>query len=205
MSLINHFSLVAKTITTCTLIVSTVFISGLAQASWSLDGDNSSLYYVTSKAASVSEVNSFGALSGGISDEGRATVTIQLASVDTAIEIRNERMREILFQVSRFPLASVSIDTDAEILGSLTPGESRSISYEAVVELNGVSEPLELDLLITGQQDGGLLVTLSKPLIVHANTFGLAEGVEELREIAGLPSINNNVVIDFTLQFDKMD
>jgi len=59
--------------------------------------------------------------------------------------------------------------------------------------------------LITGQQDGGLLVTLSKPLIVHANTFGLAEGVEELREIAGLPSINNNVVIDFTLQFDKMD
>jgi len=45
-------------------------------------------------------------------------------------------------------------------------------------------------------------VVLAKPLIINAATFGLSVAVEQLREIAGLPSINNNVVVDFTLQFD---
>jgi hypothetical protein len=40
-----------------------------------------------------------------------------------------------------------------------------------------------------------------KPLSVAAGSFGLAEAVEQLREIAGLPAINPNVVVDFTLVY----
>jgi polyisoprenoid-binding protein YceI len=183
-------------------IVLPLIFSQPVQAGWALDGGSSSLYYVTSKAAAVSELNSFGELSGSIADDGRASVSIMLGSVDTAIDIRNERMREIVFQVATYPLATVSLSADANQLNNMTAGDTVRTTVEAMLDLHGMVQPLTLDLVITGLKEGGLQVSLARPLILNASTFGLAEGVEQLREIAGLPSINNNVVVDFTLQFD---
>lgn len=171
-------------------------------AGWSLDGEASSLFYVTSKASAVSELNTFGELSGSIADNGNASVSISLGSVNTAIEIRDERMREFVFQVATYPLATVTLSADAAQLRGLSPGDSIRSSYEAMLDLHGTKQPLTLELVVTRLNGGGLLVALARPLILNAATFGLAEGVEQLRGIAGLPSINNNVVVDFTLQFD---
>jgi len=176
--------------------------SQCAFAGWTLNDSNSSLYYVTSKASAVSELNSFTELSGSISDNGQANVAISLGSVDTAIDIRNERMREIVFQVASFPLASVSLSADTRLLESLVPGENILRSYDITVELHGSEQTMNVDVSMTKLAGGGLQVVLAKPLIVNAASFGLGAAVEELREIAGLPSINNNVVVDFTLQFD---
>src|SRR5688572_8053740 len=85
-----------------------------SHAEWTLDGRASSFFYVTTKAAAVTEVNSFSGLSGGISDEGKASLVIDLETVDTAIEIRDQRMRDLVFQVADFPDATVSVDVDAE-------------------------------------------------------------------------------------------
>jgi len=171
-----------------------------AFAGWTLDSDASSLYYVTSKAAAVSELNSFAELSGSIDDNGNASVAISLASVDTAIDIRNERMREIVFQVASFPLATVSLQ--AEQINTMSAGDTRMQTYDAVVDLHGIEATVSVEVMVTALKNGGLLVSLARPLIINAGTFGLADSVEQLREIAGLPSINNNVVVDFTLQFD---
>ena len=173
-----------------------------AFAGWTLNDSNSSLYYVTSKASAVSELNSFAELSGNISDNGQANIAISLGSVDTAIDIRNERMREIVFQVSSYPLASVSLTADTRLIESLVPGENILRSYDITVELHGSEQTMNIDVSMTRLTGGGLQVVLAKPLIVNAASFGLGAAVEELREIAGLPSINNNVVVDFTLQFD---
>lgn len=183
-------------------LISFLACSQTALAGWTLNGDNSSLYYITSKAAAVSELNSFSGLSGSIADDGKASVAISLASVDTAIDIRNERMRDIVFQVATYPQATVSLAVDARALAGLAAGGSFEADYEATVDLHGVQQTLPLAVVVSGLQNGGLLVTLARPLIVNAASFGLAEGVEQLRVIAGLPSINNNVVVDFTLQFD---
>jgi hypothetical protein len=171
-------------------------------ASWTLNPENSSLFYVTSKASAVSEVNTFGELSGSITDNGAAEVKISLGSVDTAIDIRNERMRDIVFQVSTYPLATVSLETDARLLDSLMPGENILRSYEISVSLHGAEQSMNIDVSTTKLAGGSIQVVLAKPLIINAATFGLSAAVEQLREIAGLPSINNNVVVDFTLQFD---
>jgi hypothetical protein len=42
-----------------------------------------------------------------------------------------------------------------------------------------------------------------KPVVVNAPEFKLAEGVEALREIAGLPSISLAVPVSFVLAFDQ--
>jgi len=174
-------------------------------AAWTLNQDDSALYYITSKAAAVSELNSFTELSGSINDAGNGSLAISLSSVDTAVDIRNERMRDIVFQVASYPIASISVQADGAMLAGMSVGETIQATFDAVIELHGIQQNMPVELTVNKQESGGLLVVLAKPLIINAASFGLAESVEQLREIAGLPSINNNVVVDFTLQFDAAD
>ena len=50
-----------------------------------------------------------------------------------------------------------------------------------------------------------LLVTSSQPVVVDAGALGLDEGVERLREIAGLPSITPAVPVSFRLTLRQPD
>lgn len=174
-----------------------------ARADWQLDAAASSLFYVTSKASAVSEVNSFATLGGGIDAQGKATLGIDLASVQTAVEIRDQRMREIAFQTEQFPQATVSLQVDLAALDAMAAGSSTSASHTATVALHGVSQELTVDLRIIKLDADSIQVQNAKPLIVAAGSFGLAEAVEQLREIAGLPAINPNVVVDFTLVYNQ--
>ncbi len=85
-----------------TLLLLLSLTASQAFAGWTLDNTDSRLSFVTVKAQNVAEVHSFTQLSGEVDSTGIATVTIQLASVDTLIEIRDERMREVLFQTDIF-------------------------------------------------------------------------------------------------------
>ena len=174
-------------------------------AGWTLNPVDSALYYITSKAAAVSEMNSFTELSGSIDDAGNGSLAISLSSVDTAVDIRNERMRDIVFQVTNYPIASISVKAEGAMLSAMSAGETVQATFDAVIDLHGMQQSMPVELAVNKQESGGLLIVLAKPLIINAASFGLAESVEQLREIAGLPSINNNVVVDFTLQFDVAD
>lgn len=174
-----------------------------ASADWQLDPAASALYYVTSKASAVSEVNRFGTLSGAIDTQGKATLGIDLASVNTGIEIRDQRMREIVFQTAQFPQALVSVQVDAAALTALPVGATSTAMYDATVELHGVSQPVSAELQLVKLDADSIQVQTARPLLIAAGSFALAEAVEQLREIAGLPSINPNVVVDFTLVYHQ--
>ena len=134
---------------------------------------------------------------------GKAMLGIDLASVQTNIEIRDQRMREIVFQTQQFPQASITVQVDTAALDAMAAGSSVTASHNASIALHGVSQELAVDLLVTKLDADSIQVQNARPLIVAAGSFGLAEAVEQLREIAGLPSINPNVVVDFTLVYHK--
>jgi hypothetical protein len=140
-------------------------------------------------------------LSGSISDAGVATLSIDLATVDTAIDIRNQRMRDIVFQVAQFPKAEVSVTVDVEAMKAMKAGIGSTGSYPVSVSLHGVKAEMTADLQVIKLDATTLQVQLARPLIVAADKFGLAAGVEELRTVANLPSITPNVVVDFTLVY----
>ena len=188
--------LFGKSIAAAVLLASTA-----AQAEWKLDGAASSFYYVTNKAAAVSEVNTFKGLSGAISEQGAATLSIDLATVDTAVDVRNQRMRDIVFQVAQFPKADVSVAVDTAALSALKAGSSVTGSYPVSVSLHGMKAELMADLQVTRLDAKTLQVQLARPLIVAASSFGLVDAVEELRKLANLASITPNVVVDFTLVY----
>jgi polyisoprenoid-binding protein YceI len=173
-----------------------------AQADWVLNSERSRLSFVSTKAINVAEVHKISDLSGGIKPDGSADIMIGLTSVDTGIELRDDRMRDMLFETDRFGLANVSATVDAGKLEQLDPGESTEMILEANLSLHGVSRPLQIELVVVRSGESRLVATSAKPIVINAPDFGLGTGVEALREIAGLPSISLAVPVSFVLTFD---
>jgi|TARA_B110000196_G_C21048568_1_gene616147 polyisoprenoid-binding protein YceI len=171
-------------------------------ASWTLDGSNSTLSFISTKAINVAEVHSFGALAGSVNDAGEVEITIDLTSVDTGIEIRDDRMQEMLFDTASFSSAVITTSVDMGLLSELAMGESSAASVGGELALHGHTVPLTFDVLITRTSESGLLVVSKQPVVISAAQFGLAEGVDSLREIAGLPSISVAVPVSFVLSFN---
>lgn len=180
-----------------------VVLAAPAHASWVLDNDASRVSFVTTKAGAVAEVHKFTSISGSVSDSGQVGVTIELASVDTMIPIRDERMRDILFETSVFPEATLTASVDAAALSGLAAGESRQMSVSAELAMRNQTQAITLDLVVAKLSDSRLMVSSLQPVVITAAQVDLAEGVEELRDIAGLPSISPAVPVSVVLTFDS--
>lgn len=76
------------------IFFSLLVLSQSVLADWMLDKDQSVLNFITTKNASKTEVQSFDIMQGSIK-QSLATLTVDLSSVDTGIDIRDERLREL--------------------------------------------------------------------------------------------------------------
>ena len=174
-----------------------------AWAEWRLSNERSTVAFVTVKAGDVAETHRFGKLSGGVADDGAVGVEINLASVDTLIPIRDERMRDILFETARFPTAKINTTIDLPSLTALAAGESRNLDVDGVLALKGVELPLRMEVTAARLSEDAMLVASRKPAVVYAASVGLVAAVEQLREIASLPSISKAVPVNFVLVFER--
>lgn len=172
-----------------------------AMAQWSLNNDQSTLSFVTVKADHVAEVHTFDRLSGSVDASGNVAITIELASVNTMIDIRNERMQAMLFETDMFPQAEISARVNVASLRAMASGESRSQNLDLTLEMHGESNDYSTDVIVTRTTDG-VVVSSLKPILVTAENHALVSGVEALREVAGLPSISRAVPVSFTVVFD---
>lgn len=187
-------------IMTIALAAAALFIAP-AQAAWKLDGQNSAISFVSTKAINAAEVHKFGEMTGGMDDMGQVSVSISLDSVDTAIELRDERMREMLFETDQYGTATVSATVDAAAIASMEPGSSTSMTIEGEVSLHGIDRVMPMNVIVVRSGDRGLVVSSAQPVIVNASQFRLVEGVQKLTEVAGLPSISTAVPVSFVLTF----
>ncbi len=173
-----------------------------AGASWTLDNDSSRISFVSTKAGSAAEVHRFSALEGRVDDDGNVTVSIDLDSVDTAIQIRDERMREMLFETGRYPTATLVTTVDLETINALEAGTSEDMTIEGQLMLHGATVSLTIETTVARLSDSRLMAVSQKPMIVNASQVGLLEGIERLRAVAALPTISPAVPVTFVLTFD---
>ena len=185
------------------LIAATVLTATPCLASWTLDNDASQVSFVSVKAGDAGEVHRFTEISGGLSANGDASVTIQLASVDTLIPIRDERMREMLFQTEIFPIATLNANVDMDTLNAIDPGDSVDMTANLHLVLRDKQVQLPAEMIVARLGDHRLMVSSRKPVIVNAASVDLVAGIEALREIANLPSISKAVPVSFVLTFEE--
>ena len=178
-------------------------IAPLAEGTWALDPAGSRLSYVSIKAGEVAEANRFDTLGGTVAADGTATLEIDLASVNTGVDIRNERMREIFFGVAEFPKANVTAKLDPVAFAGLAVGQSLTRPLKANVTIKGASSDVETEVLVTRVSENRVTVVPTAPVIVSTDMFGLTDELGELRALAQLPSITPAVPVTFSLAFTR--
>jgi len=188
------------------LVVSNVVIAKLNfvttshPGQWVLNNKASTLNFITSKNASKTEVQTFKKLRGHIADT-KVSMTVDLNSVDTGIEIRDERIRELFFDIVHFPTAEISITLNKSDLKFIKQGQAKILKLDADIELQGEVQTIPVELQIVALDKNQLLVFSRLPVIVDLKNFNLLKGVNALREIAKLQSINTTIPVTFSLLF----
>ncbi len=180
------------------MIVLFMLLSPYALSEWKVDNGLSTVSFITIKKKDAAEVHHFKEVSGQLSDSGEFKFTVDLNSVDTSIEVRDQRMREVLFNTVDFPDVTLTAQLDGKVISSLQAGDAQAIVTEASINLHGQSQTVKIEALVVRSGDK-LIVASSKPVVVNAAEFDLAKGVEKLREIAKLPSISHAVPVSFVL------
>ena len=104
------------------LAMALLLVTGQVWAQWELDNEKSSVNFVSIKNDSAAEIHSFSSLVGYIGAKGNVQLGIDLNSVETLVPIRNERMREMLFEVVKFPAANITAQVDAVIIAAAAEG-----------------------------------------------------------------------------------
>ncbi|WP_295388551.1 YceI family protein [uncultured Thiodictyon sp.] len=172
-----------------------------AWADWTLDPARSHLAFVSIKAKDVAEVHTFNEIKGRIAPDGKADIALMLDSVETLVPIRNQRMREILFDTADYKDAVFTAKIDPERIKAMAVGEIADITAEGTLSLHGQTQPVTLVVQAAKVASNTLMVASVKPVVVDAAKFGMTEGVEKLREVAGLAAISNAVPVSFVLTF----
>jgi polyisoprenoid-binding protein YceI len=171
-----------------------------ANAHWILIENESSVNFVSTKNQHFSETQQFRTIKGEFSPEGKLQIEIDLASIDSGIEIRDTRMREQLFVVDKFPVANLLAQLPESVL-ALEKGNSISVSIPAELSIMGISKTINVTVQVTRKADNGIVATSTQSILISAADFGLTSGIEILQKLAGLSGIGLTVPVNFNLVF----
>lgn len=185
------------------IFLSTLCVQAVA-VSYELNSARSSLNFVSTKQSHVAEVFKAEQLSGSISDTGSATLLIDLEGIESGIDLRNDRLRSLLFETHIFDRASVSISVDVKSINTLAIGQSMTYEAIASVDLHGMVVDAATQLSVSKLQGSDLLVRSTVPILINAADFNLVSGIDALREIGNLQSISYTVPVSFTLLYNAI-
>lgn len=178
-------------------------VSFSSMAQWQVAEQDSRVSFVSVKKGDIAEVHHFKQLKGTLKDNGEFTLAIPLMSVSTGIDVRDERMQNLLFEVSLFPELKLTAQVDSQMLNTLAVGESKVANIDGKIALHGKQQTKTFSVMVTKVSANKMLVSSFQPMIVNANEFGLEGGVDKLRVIAGLSNISQAVPVSFVLSLTQ--
>ncbi|MDG1770527.1 MAG: YceI family protein [Luminiphilus sp.] len=170
-------------------------------ADWRLTSA-SKVGYVSIKNNAIAEHNVFSGVTGSLSKKGQLQINIDLSTVETQVDIRNQRMRELFFEVTQYPQAVVTAELDVQELAQIDSGAPLEIVKPFTLSLHGIEATAEAHLRVVAV-GGRAWVSTVRPILISAADFGLEGGVSALQKIAGLEAIATVVPVSIDLKFVK--
>jgi OmpA-OmpF porin, OOP family len=169
-------------------LVASVVEAGAASP-WTLDPASSSLKYQSVKKITVIETNQIRNLSGTIEPNGAASVSIDLNSVETGIDIRNVRMRFLFFETFKYPTATVATQVDPAAFADLPTKRRLKLKLPFTLDLHGFKKDLQADVVVTMISDTMVSVASDGPIEIKAEDFGLGPAIEKLERAGDVTNI----------------
>ena len=183
---------------TCVLLL---LFTQATLADWRLTSA-SKVGYVSIKNNVIAEHNYFSGVTGSLNKKGQLKVSIDLSTVETQVDIRNQRMRDLFFEVMQYPEAVVTAQLDMQELAQVESGAPLELVKPFTLSLHGVESTAEAHLRIVSV-GGRAWVSTVRPILISAADFGLEGGVAALRKIAGLEAIAAVVPVSVNLKLVK--
>ena len=168
---------------------------------WQIDAQSSQLRFQSVKNVTKVESSTFAAFSGALDADGTLSLHVFLDSVDTKIDLRNVRMRFLLFETFRFPEAVITAKINPADLADLPTLRRKTLHLTYTLDLHGVKKELETDVAVTMLQDDTVVVSSTVPVVIATDDFGLSEGIQKLQEAANVVIIPSGTIsFDLTLK-----
>lgn len=188
-----------KTLTACaalSMAATTAFAD-----TWTLDSGMSSVAFGSIKNDYAGESHSFTGVTGKVGADGMVMLEVALGSVQTNIDVRNERMVEFVF--NNAPSATISAEMDMAAMEGLAVGDTTIV--EATGTLNLLGEELDVDanLFVMRMSDTRVMVLTDGMAMLSTEDAGIDAGIDKLQELAGLDSITRVSPVTMRLMFDK--
>ena len=183
---------------TCVLLL---LVTQATLADWRLTAA-SKVGYVSIKNNVIAEHNYFSGVTGTLNKKGQLKVSIDLSTVETQVDIRNQRMRDLFFEVMQYPEAVVTAQLDMQELAQVESGAPLELVKPFTLSLHGIESTGEAHLRIVSV-GGRAWVSTVRPILISAADFGLEGGVAALRKIAGLEAIAAVVPVSVNLKLVK--
>jgi OOP family OmpA-OmpF porin len=185
------------------LLLALAATPGSAQAQeWLLNASASRFYMQTLKANSIFEVHQFTGLDGTVSKDGDASIKIDLTSVASGVDVRDVRMRFLLFETYKFPNAEVTAKLDMGKLQELLTTGRITYPLKFTLNLHGFTKEIEAPVTVTRISDKSVSVATIKPLVLNADAFGFVGGIAKLSEAVNGTMIAPAATFTFDLLFE---
>jgi polyisoprenoid-binding protein YceI len=191
-----------------------LFIAGGAVAAealpaWKIDTPASSLTFNTTKAGAagvggLTETMRFNLFNGGLDSHGHVEMNIDLASIDSGIELRNERLKTMFWDVVSHPIVTFSAQLNPSELQKINSAkESMALELDGKLTMTGEARIIKAHLQVTPVGGNRLIVSTRQAIVINASDFGLITGVEALRTVMGLNFLSSSVPVIFSLELKK--
>ncbi|NVJ60046.1 MAG: YceI family protein [Gammaproteobacteria bacterium] len=175
----------------------------LSAQNWSLNSAESKLIFSSVKNSAVAENHSFKNFSGKVTNNKNVFISIDLSSVETNIDIRNQRMKEHLFKVDKFSTATIELSLPDGFVEELSIGKSVDIEQAFTLNLHGKSNQNKAAFRVTKLNKKQIQVVNTLPIFIQAEPFELVGGILKLQQLAKLNSIDAVIPVNLVFVFDS--
>lgn len=156
---------------------------------------------VTQQKNSITEESQFTQSKAMLAKDGKFTLTIDLSSVKTNIDIRDQRLRDWVFETAKFKEATISAEVDADAVNNLAVGQSLVLKQPLVLDIRGLQIKLNAELNVLRSAEDKLQVSTLTPVILDTKQMNMAQGVKQLVDVMALFSIVEQVPVSFSGEF----
>ncbi len=183
------------------MFIAASVLTSATWADWTVDEARSHVNFISIKSHHLADVHQFTQVNGQLTADGAATIHIPFASLTTDNPVRDQRLRDILFKTAQFHDAVLTTQLDTAAIDALKVGELVELTSAATLSLHGVNQAIKMTVTVAKLNATTLFVTNKTPVILDAAQFDLTAGLEQLRELAGLPAISRAVPVNFGVTF----
>ena len=181
------------------------FASQAGAASW--QADNADIDFlsikVNQKKRSVTEESNFTASTARLEADGSFTLNVDLKSVKTSVDLRDERLRDWVFETGKFGTATITGKVDMATIDKLAVGQRLTLEQPLKLDLHGNKADIDATLSVYRRTADIIDVQTVNPVILNTQELGLGEGVNKLIDVMGLLTIADQVPVSFGAELHR--